>query len=105
MAAPISLLVARARNGAIGRCGAIPWRLSTDLRALKARTMGNPIVMGRKTWDSFPRRPLPGRPNLVISRDPAFRADGAWTFASLDAALAAARAMTQAEIFVIGGGE
>jgi dihydrofolate reductase len=103
MSASLSLIVARARNGVIGRDGAIPWRLSTDLRRFKTRTMGKPVVMGHKTWESFPQRPLPGRANLVLSRDPEFRAEGGWTFSALDAALAAARAMTREEIFIVGG--
>lgn len=104
MAALLSLIVARARNGVIGRDNKIPWRLSSDMRRFKATTMGKPVVMGRKTWDSFPTKPLPGRPNLVLSRDPGFRAEGAWTFSALPTALAAARAMTQEEICIVGGG-
>ena len=104
MAAILSLLVARARNGVIGQGGAIPWRLGTDMRRFKATTMGKPVIMGRRTWDSFPQRPLPGRPNLVLSRDANFRAEGAWTFSALAPALAAARAMNGAEICIIGGG-
>lgn len=99
----VSLVVARARNGVIGADGAIPWRLSTDMARFKAVTMGKPIVMGRKTWESFPRRPLPGRPNLVLTREASFRAPRAWVFASLDAALGAARAMGE-EICIVGGG-
>jgi dihydrofolate reductase len=99
----LSLIVARARNGVIGNAGAIPWRLPTDLRRFKALTMGKPVLMGRKTWDSLPQKPLPGRANLVLTRDGAFRAAGAWTFSATPAALAAARAMTGLEICVIGG--
>jgi dihydrofolate reductase len=71
--------VARARNGVIGREGQLPWRLRTDLRRFRTLTLGKPVIMGRKTWLSLPRgaRPLPGRLNLVLSRDPAFEADGA----------------------------
>ena len=104
MPAVLSLVVARARNGVIGKDGAIPWRLSSDMRRFKTRTMGKPVVMGRKTWASFPQRPLPGRANIVLSRDPGFRPEGAWTFSALDAALAAARAMTKDEICIVGGG-
>ena len=61
----VAIYVAIAENGVIGRDGGLPWRLSTDLKRFKAGTMGKPIVMGRKTWESFPRRPLPGRLNIV----------------------------------------
>jgi dihydrofolate reductase len=61
--------VARARNGVIGRNGALPWRLKSDLALFKALTLGKPVIMGRKTWESLPRRPLPGRLNVVITRD------------------------------------
>jgi dihydrofolate reductase len=104
----IAIYAALAENGVIGRNGGLPWRLSSDLKRFKANTMGKPIVMGRKTWESFPKRPLPGRLNIVISRDPAYRADGAETAASLDAALklAAERCMDGAdEICIVGGGE
>ena len=66
----IAIYAAVAENGVIGRDNGLPWRLSTDMKRFKATTMGKPIIMGRKTWESFPRRPLPGRPNIVISRDP-----------------------------------
>ncbi len=109
MTAPLTLIVARARNGVIGRDGALPWRLASDMAQFKAATMGRPVLMGRKTWDSLPRKPLPGRPNLVLTRDPAFRADGGWSFASLDALLAAGRAMAAASgadaVCVIGGAQ
>lgn len=103
----LSLIVARARNGVIGRDGGLPWRLSSDLKRFKAITMGKPMLMGRKTWDSLPNRPLPGRKNIVLTRDATFRAAGAWVFSDLAAALAAARAMAAAdgvdEVSVIGG--
>lgn len=103
----LTLILARARNGVIGADGALPWRLSSDLKMFKAATLGKPVLMGRKTWDSLPKKPLPGRKNLVLSRDPAFRAAGAWTFSSLEALIAAGRAMAQRdgadEVCVIGG--
>jgi dihydrofolate reductase len=103
----LTLVLAIANNGVIGRHGALPWRLSSDLKRFKAATFGKPVLMGRKTWDSLPNRPLKGRPNLVLSRDGNFRADGAWSFTSLDAMLAAGRAMAEAggedEVCVIGG--
>lgn len=101
----ITLVVARAQNGVIGAAGKIPWRLSSDMRQFKAATMGKPVLMGRKTWDSFPSKPLPGRANLVLSRDRAFRAPGAWVFASLETLLAAGRAMARDELCVIGGSQ
>ena len=102
--ATITLVVAIAENGVIGRDGGLPWRLSADLRRFRATTMGKPIVMGRKTWESFPKRPLPGRRNIVITRDRDYRSDGAEVFHSLDEALAAAGS-NSGEICVIGGGE
>ena len=72
----ISLIVAASANDVIGRDGELPWRLSDDLKRFKALTMGKPIVMGRKTWDSL-GRPLPGRQNIVITRRDGFDADGA----------------------------
>lgn len=101
----IRLVVAVAENGVIGRGGGMPWRLSTDMRRFKATTMGKPVVMGRKTWESFPKRPLPGRHNIIVTRDPAYAAEGAQTAGSLDAALARARAAGAQEVCVIGGGE
>jgi dihydrofolate reductase len=99
----ISLVVAVSQNGIIGSNGRLPWRLSADLKKFKAITMGKPIVMGRKTWDSLPRKPLPGRQNIVITRNPDFHAEGGEVAASAEAALAAARGAE--EICVIGGGE
>lgn len=102
----IALIAAVAENGTIGRDGRLPWRLSGDLRHFKALTLGKPVVMGRKTWDSL-GRPLPGRPNIVVSRDPAFAPDGAEAAGGLAAALDRARALAEAagagEIMVIGG--
>ena len=105
----IAIYVAIAENGVIGREGGLPWRLSSDLKRFKAGTMGKPIIMGRKTWQGL-GRPLPGRHNIVVTRDRAFRAEGAEVAASLDDAivLAKARARCMAgadEICVIGGGE
>lgn len=108
---PIALVVAIAENGVIGADGGLPWRLPDDLKYFKAITMGKPLVMGRKTWDSLPRKPLPGRPNLVVTRQPDFQAEGAEVFTDLDAALARADALAgesdaeAPEIAVIGGAE
>ena len=103
----LTLVLAIAKNGVIGRNGDLPWRLASDLRRFKATTMGKPVLMGRKTWQSLPRKPLPGRQNLVLSRDGDFRPDGAWSFTALEAMVAAGRAMAEAhgvdEVCVIGG--
>jgi dihydrofolate reductase len=105
----LTLVVAVAKNGVIGRDGDLPWRLSSDMKRFKAATMGKPVLMGRKTWDSLPRKPLPGRQNLILTRDADFKADGAWVYTDLDAMLAAARAMAEAagveEVCVIGGAQ
>ena len=77
MVLPIALVIARARNGVIGRDGALPWRLRSDMAWFKANTMGKPVIMGRKTWDSLPIKPLPGRTNIVLSRDGSFEAERA----------------------------
>ena len=68
--------VARARNGVIGRAGGLPWRLKSDLAIFKAVTLGKPIIMGRKTWESLPKRPLPGRINIVVTRDGSYEEEG-----------------------------
>jgi dihydrofolate reductase len=99
--------VARARNGVIGRGGDLPWRLKSDLQLFKRLTLGKPVIMGRRTWDSLPRKPLPGRLNLVLTRDHAFEAEGAViceTFAeALDIAREQARDDGVDEVCVIGG--
>lgn len=105
----IILLVAVAENGVIGAGGAIPWRLKSDMQRLKAMTMGKPIVMGRKTFESFPRRPLPGRTNIVVTRDASYRAAGAVVTTSFADARAVARGdalrRSAGEIAVIGGAD
>jgi dihydrofolate reductase len=101
----ITLVLAMADNGVIGDKGAIPWRIAADMRRFKALTMGKPIVMGRKTWDSFPRKPLPGRANIVITRDRSFAAPGALVVHSLEEALARAGVEKADEIMVVGGAE
>lgn len=100
----IALVVAASRNGVIGREGDLPWRIPSDLRRFKAITMGKPVIMGRKTWDSLPRKPLPGRQNIVISRKDMVL-DGAAVAGDPDAAVALARRSHTGEICVIGGGE
>lgn len=100
--AEIVLYVARADNGVIGRDGALPWRLPEDLRRFKAMTMGKPMAMGRRTFESFPA-PLPGRRHIVLTRDAGWHAAGAEPAADADAALALAG--DAAELAVIGGAE
>ena len=102
----LALIAAMARNRVIGRDNAMPWHLPEDLSYFKATTLGKPIVMGRKTFDSL-GRPLPGRTNIVVSRQPDLTLEGAQVFASIDAALSAARQQAQAdgvdEVMLIGG--
>ena len=98
----VTLIVAADRRGVIGRDGGLPWHLPDELKRFKARTMGKPIVMGRKTWDSI-GKPLPGRHNIVITRQPSLVLDGATVVDSLEAALRAAGAVP--EVCVIGGAE
>ena len=103
----IALVVARARNGVIGREGGLPWRLRSDLQRFKAVTMGKPCIMGRRTWESLPLKPLPGRLNLVLSKDESFLAKGALVCTTLDEAVEIGREQAQEdgvdEICVIGG--
>jgi dihydrofolate reductase len=98
----LTLIAAVARNGIIGRANQLPWRLPEDLKHFKALTLGHPIIMGRKTWESLPGK-LPGRPHIVVTRNPSYIAEGATIAASLPAAIAAAGAID--EVFVIGGAE
>jgi dihydrofolate reductase len=101
VAAHLTLVAALARNRAIGIDGRMPWHLPGELRHFKELTLGKPIVMGRKTHESI-GRPLPGRRNIVVSRDPAYRAEGCEVADSLDEALALAG---DGEVMLIGGGE
>jgi dihydrofolate reductase len=97
----ISLVVAMDEAGTIGRAGTLPWRLPEDLRHFRRLTLGKTVLMGRRTWDSL-GKPLDGRRNWVLSRDPAFRPAGAEVFATLEQALAA---HADGELVVIGGAE
>ena len=99
----ISFVVAVSRNGVIGREGGLPWHISSDLKRFKEITMGKPVVMGRKTWESLPRKPLPGRRNIVITQQKDYRAEGADVVASPEAALLLVP--DAPEVAVIGGGE
>ncbi len=98
----VVLIAAMGSNGVIGIENRLPWRLPEDLKRFKARTLGQPILMGRKTWDSL-GRPLPGRRNLVITRQPDWQAAGAEAYSGIEAAVAACA--DAARVFVIGGGE
>jgi dihydrofolate reductase len=99
----ISYVVAVSKNGVIGREGGLPWHISSDLKRFKEITMGKPVVMGRKTWESLPRRPLPGRRNIVITRSREFAAEGAEVAATPEEALRLCGDVP--EVAVIGGGE
>ena len=98
----VSIIVATDERGAIGHEGQLPWRLPEDLRRFKAITLGKPVIMGRRTWDSI-GRPLPGRLNIVVTRQPGLELAGATVVGSLDEALAAAGDAPEA--CVIGGAE
>ncbi len=98
----IVVIAAVARNGVIGRDNTLPWRLKADLAHFKRTTLGHPVIMGRKTWESL-GRPLPGRTNIVVSRKSGWRAEGAQIVESLDAAIAACEGAER--IFVIGGAQ
>jgi dihydrofolate reductase len=101
------LVAAVAENGVIGHDGGMPWHLPGDLRHFKAVTLGKPIIMGRRTFDSIGRRPLPGRPNIVLTRDRSFKADGVQVAADLPTALSLAEdeaaRLQMNEVAVIGG--
>ena len=100
----LTLIAAVARNGVIGIDNRLPWRLPADLKHFKALTLGHAVIMGRKTWESLPAnfRPLPGRRNIVVTRDARYSASGATVVLSLPAAIDAAES---GEAFVIGGAE
>ena len=104
-----TFVVAAARNGVIGRDGRLPWKLPSDLKLFRQLTLGRPVIMGRRTWESLGIRPLPGRHNLVITRQLDYEAEGAIVVHSLAAALAAARKLAVQdgadEIAIIGGGQ
>jgi dihydrofolate reductase len=99
----VSLIYAQSRNGVIGARGGLPWRLPSDLMRFKETTFGKPIIMGRKTWEGLPRKPLPGRQNIVITRQKDWAAEGAHTATSIENALQMAGDVP--EVCIIGGGE
>lgn len=98
----VSLIAAQAKNRAIGKDGAIPWHIPEDLKRFKRLTMGKPIIMGRKTYESIGRA-LPGRSNIVVTRNPNFEAEGVTVTHSLLEATDFARTLNSEEFFVIGG--
>lgn len=102
------MIVAAARNGTIGRDNTLPWRLSDDLRYFRRVTMGKPVIMGRRTYDSI-GRPLPGRDNIVVSRNPAFAAAGVRVVHGIDEAFslaeASARSSGAGELMLLGGAQ
>jgi dihydrofolate reductase len=101
----VNLIFARAANGVIGRDNRLPWHLPEDLAHFKRTTLGQPVVMGRKTWDSLPPRfrPLPGRLNIVVTRQADWQAEGATRAGSLTEALA--RCPQETDVWVIGGAD
>ena len=99
----VTLVAAVAANGVIGRDGGLPWRLSEDLRHFKALTTGHALVMGRRTYDSI-GRPLPGRTTVVLTRDPAWRADGVLVARDIAEAIALASSVGE-RVFVVGGAQ
>ena len=104
----IALIAAVAANGVIGDGSGMPWRLSTDMKRFKALTMGKPLVVGRRTFETF-GRPLPGRTNIVVTRQADYRPEGVVVAANLDSALAQGRRVAEAtgadEVMIAGGGE
>lgn len=98
----VNMIVAAGRDGAIGRGGDLIWHIREDLRRFKSLTMGHPVIMGRKTWESLPKRPLPGRRNIVVSRNVEFAAEGAEVMTSPEEALAKCQGESP---FIMGGAQ
>ena len=98
----LSIIVAIAQNGAIGKNNDLLWHLSGDLKRFKKLTMGHPVVMGRKTWDSLPKKPLPGRQNIVMTNNPDFEADGTIVVHSVNDLFKALKDCDE-EVFIMGG--
>jgi dihydrofolate reductase len=101
----IALVVAMAENRVIGKGGTLPWRIPEDMKWFREITMGKPCIMGRKTWESLPKKPLPGRINIVVTRDSRYVADGATVVTSFDDAVTAAMRHEPEEISVLGGAQ
>lgn len=98
----VNMIVAAGKDGAIGKEGDLIWHISADLRRFKALTTGHPVIMGRKTWDSLPKKPLPGRQNIVVTRNPEFRAEGCVAVSSPTEALELTDGKSP---FIMGGAE
>jgi dihydrofolate reductase len=101
----IALVVAAASNGVIGARGAIPWRIPEDMRRFRSLTLGKPCIMGRKTWESLPKKPLPGRLNIVVTRQSRLEVPGAEVATTFEAAVGRAEREGPGEVAVIGGAE
>lgn len=102
----IIIIAARTQNNVIGKDGTMPWHLPEDLKFFKKTTLGSPMIMGRKTRESFGARPLPNRPHLVVSRNQDYQAEGTDVFASIDDAIKYAQNhFPDKDIFIVGGGE
>ncbi len=103
----VSMVVAFSDNGVIGKDNGLPWSLPKDMEEFRRITSGHHVVMGRRTWESIPERfrPLRGRTNVVLSRDPNYRAEGAMVLTSLDEAIKKAKLDGESELFVIGGAQ
>ncbi|WP_208507641.1 dihydrofolate reductase [Variovorax paradoxus] len=103
----LNLIFARAANGVIGAANTIPWHLPEDMAHFKARTLGAPVIMGRKTWDSLPPRfrPLPGRRNIVVTRQADWQAEGAQRVGSLREAIEVCERLEAPDVWVIGGAQ
>lgn len=99
----VTLIAALAKNGVIGVQGRLPWHLPADFQQFKRRTLGKPVIMGRKTWESLPRTPLPKRHNIVVTRQASYDAPGATVVHSLNAAFEAAN--TAPEVMILGGAQ
>jgi dihydrofolate reductase len=99
----VSAVVAASDNNVIGKDGGLPWHVSSDLKLFKKITMGKPVIMGRRTWESLPKQPLPGRRNIVITRNPSYAAEGADVAGSIHEALAMCEG--EPEVSIIGGGQ
>ena len=102
MESDINLIVAIGRDGAIGNNGDLLWNIPSDLKRFKSLTMGHPVIMGRKTWDSLPKKPLPGRRNIVLTRNKNFKAEGAEIVDSVEEAMRISQGDSP---FIIGGAE
>lgn len=107
MTAPVRLIWAQSENGVIGRDGVMPWYVPEDLAHFKQLTLGDPVVMGRNTWEALPPRfrPLPGRRNIVVTRSPQWRDDGAEAFGSISEAIEHARLTASDAVWIIGGAQ